>query len=67
MSVIDLPQGLSGAVELGLSFIQITANLTWPGLYLQRPHLALNQYQSSGKRNRCSKGGGQQTRGSDCA
>ena len=27
-SLIDLPQGLSGAVELGLSFIQITANLT---------------------------------------
>lgn len=27
-SVIDLPQGLSGAAELGLSFIQITANLT---------------------------------------
>lgn len=33
-SVIDLPQGLSGAAELGLSFIQITANLT---CHLARP------------------------------
>lgn len=38
-----LPQGCSGAVELRLSFIQIMA-------YPKRPHLVLNQYQSSGER-----------------
>lgn len=36
---------------------QLTAPAGWPGLYLQRPHLALNQYRSSGERNGWSEGG----------
>lgn len=68
-SVIDLPQGLSGAVEVGLSFIQITANLTCqPARPLStETTFGLKSIPKQWWKKRMERGREQQTRKSDSA